>query len=229
MQVKHNPGEFIVLNAGAYHAGFNQGFNCAEAVNFATEDWIPLGKKATRCCCKALGKDAVRVDMTMFPAPLDSSSEDDNSLAGQRSSCSWCSRLIMYLCEAKCSLLVFGSGHARCNAEHLNAAGTAAEGVHTSWTSSVATSLPLLASVAETSTRLVMMEVRQRCSCLKTTKVRSCSGPCTCIQVSCKFGPSHTTSWILRTCCVPQSPVCTWGFIRLSLRCWHRLPGPVLT
>ena len=86
MQVKHNPGEFVILNAGAYHAGFNQGFNCAEAVNFATEDWIPLGMKATRCCCKALGKDAVRVDMSMFPGGQDSSSEDENSLAGQNMS-----------------------------------------------------------------------------------------------------------------------------------------------
>ncbi|KAL3133396.1 hypothetical protein ABBQ38_007265 [Trebouxia sp. C0009 RCD-2024] len=81
VKVKHNPGEFIVLNAGAYHAGFNQGFNCAEAVNFATEEWIPLGKRATRCCCKAMGKDAVRVDMSLFPGGQDSSSEDDNSTA----------------------------------------------------------------------------------------------------------------------------------------------------
>lgn len=78
--VKQDPGEFIVLNAGAYHAGFNQGFNCAEAVNFATEDWIPLGKHATRCDCKALGKDAVRVNMTVFPGCEEpSSSEDDSS------------------------------------------------------------------------------------------------------------------------------------------------------
>ena len=86
--MKHNPGEFVVLNAGAYHAGFNQGFNCAEAVNFATEDWIPLGKQASRCRCKALGKDAVRVDMSMFPGGQGSSSEDDNSPEGQQSAVS---------------------------------------------------------------------------------------------------------------------------------------------
>ncbi len=83
MQVKQDPGEFIVLNAGAYHAGFNQGFNCAEAVNFATEDWIPLGKDATRCDCKALGKDAVRVNMTVFPGCEESSSSEDDSSEGQ--------------------------------------------------------------------------------------------------------------------------------------------------
>lgn len=31
------PGEFMVLNAAAYHAGFNMGYNCAEAINFASE------------------------------------------------------------------------------------------------------------------------------------------------------------------------------------------------
>ena len=99
MQVKHNPGEFVVLNAGAYHAGFNQGFNCAEAVNFATEDWIPLGRKATRCQCKALGKDAVRVDMSMFPGGQDSSSEDDNASEGQSGAGHWrCSYRVHCCC-----------------------------------------------------------------------------------------------------------------------------------
>ncbi|KAL3360583.1 hypothetical protein AABB24_013819 [Solanum stoloniferum] len=42
------PGEFIVTFPRAYHAGFSHGFNCGEAVNFATGDWFPIGSIASR-------------------------------------------------------------------------------------------------------------------------------------------------------------------------------------
>lgn len=56
VQCKQNAGEYVVLNAAAYHSGFNAGFNTAEAVNFATEDWIEvrLCNALTPCCVRVL-------------------------------------------------------------------------------------------------------------------------------------------------------------------------------
>lgn len=39
-------GEFIITFPDAFHGGFSHGWNCAEAVNFATVDWVPLGRTA---------------------------------------------------------------------------------------------------------------------------------------------------------------------------------------
>ncbi|KAJ2854765.1 hypothetical protein J3B02_002513, partial [Coemansia erecta] len=41
-------GEFVVTFPQSYHAGFNQGVNFNEAVNFATPDWLPFDMPSVR-------------------------------------------------------------------------------------------------------------------------------------------------------------------------------------
>ena len=53
-------GQFVVTFPKGYHWGFNQGFNMAEATNFATENWIPAGEKAKFCTCQ---EDSVKIHM----------------------------------------------------------------------------------------------------------------------------------------------------------------------
>jgi histone demethylase JARID1 len=40
------PGEFILTFPKAYHAGFSHGFNCAEAVNIVSMDWLRYYREA---------------------------------------------------------------------------------------------------------------------------------------------------------------------------------------
>ncbi|KAK1363231.1 hypothetical protein POM88_038792 [Heracleum sosnowskyi] len=41
-----NAGEFVVTFPRAYHSGFSHGFNCAEASNIATPEWLKFARKA---------------------------------------------------------------------------------------------------------------------------------------------------------------------------------------
>ena len=40
------PRQFVVTFPKSFHAGFSYGFNCGEAVNFATPDWLHEGTQA---------------------------------------------------------------------------------------------------------------------------------------------------------------------------------------
>eukprot|EP00798_Chlamydomonas_sp_ICE-L_P002219 gene2219-33779_t len=86
IRVTQNPREFIVNFPGIFHCGFNQGYNCAESVNFATKRWIQYGAHANVCQCNP---DSVSINMKLFrhlvpkrqlPAELfeDTSSEEED-------------------------------------------------------------------------------------------------------------------------------------------------------
>lgn len=59
----HREGEFLISRCSGYHAGFNFGFNIAEAVNFALPDWLQVAKNVQ--CCKCIN-DSVRINMGSF-------------------------------------------------------------------------------------------------------------------------------------------------------------------
>ena len=47
-RIVHEAGSFVITMPNAYHAGFNTGYNCAEAVNFAPCNWMPYGGDIVR-------------------------------------------------------------------------------------------------------------------------------------------------------------------------------------
>jgi histone demethylase JARID1 len=59
-------GEFIITFPRAYHAGFNCGFNCAEAVNVAPIDWFPQGQIAVELYKQQMRKTTVSHDKLLL-------------------------------------------------------------------------------------------------------------------------------------------------------------------
>ena len=73
-KVVQKPREFVIARAAAYHAGFNSGFNIAEAVNFALDSWLDIGDNVSYCKCAT---DSVRIDMNLFRKRLRGEPVDD--------------------------------------------------------------------------------------------------------------------------------------------------------
>ncbi|KAL6631367.1 hypothetical protein ACP70R_028217 [Stipagrostis hirtigluma subsp. patula] len=65
--VQHE-GEFILTFPRAYHAGFNCGFNCAEAVNVAPIDWLPIGQNAVELYREQARKITISHDKLLLGA-----------------------------------------------------------------------------------------------------------------------------------------------------------------
>lgn len=62
-KVIHNQGEFMITYPYGYHAGFNFGFNLAESVNFALDDWFPFAEITQKCECIS---DSVAINYRMI-------------------------------------------------------------------------------------------------------------------------------------------------------------------
>jgi len=57
--MEHKPGEFMLVLGGSYHCGFNFGLNIAEAINYATLDWLNQLPYSKSCQCS---RNSVKAD-----------------------------------------------------------------------------------------------------------------------------------------------------------------------
>ncbi|CAN4101956.1 unnamed protein product [Withania somnifera] len=66
-----NPKEFVLILPGAYHAAFDTGFNCYEAVNFAPFDWLPHGQNAVELYREQERKTSISHDKLLLEAAAE--------------------------------------------------------------------------------------------------------------------------------------------------------------
>ncbi|CDK25411.1 unnamed protein product [Kuraishia capsulata CBS 1993] len=67
-KIVHREKEFIITYPYGYHSGFNYGYNLAESVNFALEEWLDIGVMTKKCECVS---DSVGIDMRKFMKRLN--------------------------------------------------------------------------------------------------------------------------------------------------------------
>lgn len=61
--MEQKKGEFIIAFGGSYHCGFNFGLNIAEAVNYATFDWLRQLPTTNYCLCRRSSVKASHVEI----------------------------------------------------------------------------------------------------------------------------------------------------------------------
>ena len=64
------PGSFVITFPGAYHWGFSTGLHLGEAVNFATDDWLPWGFDAADALAGSGRRAVLNVEAMLRPRAL---------------------------------------------------------------------------------------------------------------------------------------------------------------
>ncbi|GAB0498346.1 hypothetical protein MMPV_009689 [Pyropia vietnamensis] len=106
------PGEFVITFPHAYHGGFSLGYNIAEAVNFATPDWLRFAQSAVDRCRLYRRPPCFSVDRLIYRAagavglagrlsPLDAGYLADHLRAVGQAEVALRARLVELFGEAK--------------------------------------------------------------------------------------------------------------------------------
>lgn len=70
-KLTHSAGEYVITFPQAYHAGFNNGFNIAESVNFALPNWLAFGRLAVDNYTESGRSSAFSHDQLVYNAALE--------------------------------------------------------------------------------------------------------------------------------------------------------------